>query len=70
MNTNDMIIFHNAIKFFISNVILLLQKMKDSDCIRNSHWTSNRLDVPANSMHPVSISANMQPAAHMSMALV
>ena len=28
------------------------------------------LKVPANSVHPVSISAKMQPAAHMSMALV
>lgn len=27
-------------------------------------------EVPANSMRPVSISASMQPAAHMSMALV
>lgn len=39
LNTNDMIIFHNAIKFIISNVILFLQKIEDSDCIRNSGGT-------------------------------
>lgn len=53
---NSTMIFYDV----ISNVTEFLQEVKDSDCVA----------VPANSMRPVSISASMQPAAHMSMALV
>lgn len=48
--------------------------------IMSSKWYNNvwdikvmveeTVEVPANSMRPQSISASMQPAAHMSMALV
>lgn len=55
-NINSTIIFYDV----ISNVTEFLQEVKDSGCV----------EVPANSMCPVSISASMQPAAHMSMALV
>lgn len=39
----------------------------DSVLVETARQTA---EVPANSMRPVSVSASMQPAAHMSMALV
>lgn len=49
-----------------SSVIMFLQDAKV--IVTATVWQT--MEVPANSMRPVSISASIQPAAHMSMALV
>lgn len=68
VNTKNIFVFLHAINKMMRIIKMFLQYIKVMSVLKDTAWQT--VEVPANSMRPVSISASMQPVAHMSMALV